>query len=119
MSEQQSSAVSEQPVEYRWRNPGSTDWIHQKEKPTGFNYCRKDAEVQALYARPVGTEPQTASVNEARDRIIGLIADLQGEHEVMCGRPIDPTAWKIEVPVSDLQALVGAHSQAESDGEGK
>lgn len=46
----------------------------------------------------------SVDVREAAGRVNDLIADLKGEHEVMCG-PFDPSKWKIEVPVTDLLVL--------------
>lgn len=57
---------------------------------------------------------QGTDVQAARDHIAGLIADLQGEHEVMAG-PFDPAAWKLDVPVVHLQALLGCRIPAETD----
>lgn len=58
---------------------------------------------------------QCTDAQAARDHIAGLIADLQGEHEVMAG-PFDPAAWKLDVPVVHLQALLGCRIPAEGDG---
>lgn len=67
-------------------------------------YSGKFSEIAA--ALRASAEP-SASVRGARERVIGLISDLQGEHEVMCG-PFDPAAWRIDVSVSDLQTILGA-----------
>lgn len=56
-------------------------------------------------------DAQGAAVSEARERVLAAIADLQGEHEVMAG-PFDPTKWKIDISVSDLQALASQPSPA-------
>jgi hypothetical protein len=47
-----------------------------------------------------------STVQEARDRVAGMIADLEGEHEAMCGREADPNEWSLDVKVADLKALL-------------
>lgn len=62
-------------------------------------------------------EPTREEIDPAVGRVENLIADLQGEHEVMCG-PFDPTKWKIDVSVSDLQAILALKPRGEPAREG-
>jgi hypothetical protein len=119
-AQSRSSAGTEQPAtrEYVLRamarnyKPGNS-WDHLDAEA-----CIQAAnEIKALRDRIAALEargalaPAQAASTPARDRILEAIADLQGEHEVMAG-PFDPTKWKIEVSVADLQAVLAAQPPA-------
>lgn len=70
---------------------------------------------QAL--RHLASQPSIyeAGQREAARRILDKISDLAAEIEVTTGR-FDPSQWKIEVPVTDLQAVAAAISALPADG---
>lgn len=71
---------------------------------------------QALRHLASQSSSYEAGQREAARRILDKISDLAAEIEVTTGR-FDPSQWKIEVPVTDLQAVAAAISALPADGE--
>jgi hypothetical protein len=61
MSEQQSSAVSEQPVAYRFNTHSDQRWRVVIDKPVPKAGVTAFDKIEALYLQPTRTEPQAAS----------------------------------------------------------